>query len=70
MGLFDKKICDILHLVELYDLTQEEELHAMELLKDSRQKRRDIKDEMTCLEYFHTSLGTDANVSEARKAAV
>ena len=63
----DKKISDILHLVELYDLTQEEELHTMELLKESRQKRRDIKDEMTCLEYFHTSLGTDANVSEARK---
>lgn len=62
----DKKICDILHLIELYDLTQEEELHAMELLKETRQKRRDIKDEMTCLEYFHTSLGTDANVADAR----
>ena len=62
----DKKICDIMHLIELYDLTQEEELHTVELLKEIRQRRREIKDEISCLEYFRTSLGTEENVTEAK----
>ena len=62
----DQEICDIMHLVELYELTEDEELHAINLLKDSRQKRRDIKDEMTCLEYFQTSFGTADNITGAK----
>ena len=55
----NQEICDVLHWVELYDLTEKEEIHSIELLKDARQRRRDIKDEMTCLDYFQTSFGTE-----------
>lgn len=62
----NQEICDVLHWVELYDLTEKEEIHSIELLKDARQRRRDIKDEMTCLDYFQTSFGTEKNVAEAK----
>lgn len=62
----DQEICDMLHLVELYELTSEEELRIVKLLKDARQRRRDIKDEMTCLDYFQTSFGTETNIIEAK----
>lgn len=62
----DQKVCDMLHLIELYDLTSDEGLHTIELLKEVRQMRRDIKDEMTCLDYFQTSFGTEKNITEAK----
>lgn len=62
----EKEICDLLHYVELYDLTDEEGLKAMNMLKDARQRRRDIKDEISRTEYFQKMLGTSANVAKAR----
>ena len=62
----DQVICDILHLVELYDLKDEEELRTIKMLKETRQRRRDIKDEMICLDYFQTSFGTETNIAEAK----
>lgn len=62
----DQEICDMLHLVELYELTSEEEFRTVKLLKDARQRRRDIKDEMTRLDYFQTSFGTETNITEAK----
>ena len=46
----DQEICDVLHLIELYELTAEEEIKVAEMLKELRQRRRDIKDEAQCLE--------------------
>lgn len=62
----DKTICDLLHYVELYDLTDEEGLRAMDLLKDARQRRRDIKNELYKADYFQKSIGTSANVAKAK----
>ena len=62
----EKEICDLLHYVELYDLTDEEGLRAMDMLKDARQRRRDIKDEISRTEYFQKMIGTSANVAKAR----
>lgn len=62
----DQEICDVLHLVELYELTIEEEIKVAELLKSLRQKRRDIKDEMQRLECFKKSIGNSGNVAEAK----
>lgn len=62
----DKEICDLLHYVELYDLSDDEGLRAMDLLKDARQRRRDVKDEMFCVDCFQRMLGTSANVTKAR----
>ena len=33
----DKEICDLLHYIELYDLTNEEGLKAIDLLKEASQ---------------------------------
>ena len=62
----EKEICDLLHYVELYDLTDEEGLKAMDMLKDARQRRRDVKDEISRTEYFQKMIGTSANVAKAR----
>ena len=62
----EKEICDLLHYVELYDLTDEEGLRAMDMLKDARQRRRDIKDEISRTEYFQKMIGTSTNVAKAR----
>jgi hypothetical protein len=63
----EKGICDLLHYVELYDLTDEEGLRAMDMLKDARQRRRDIKDELSTIEFFQKMVGTGTNVSKARR---
>lgn len=62
----DKTICDLLHYVELYDLTDEEGLRAMDLLKDARQRRRDVKNELCKADYFQKSIGSSANVAKAK----
>ena len=62
----DQKICDVLHLFELYELTEEERLNAVEIVKKERQKRRDIKDEMICLELYQTTFGTKESMTEAK----
>jgi hypothetical protein len=62
----EKEICDLLHYVELYNLTDEEGLRAMDMLKDARQRRRDIKDEISRTEFFQKMLGNSANVAKAR----
>ncbi|MEE1314543.1 MAG: hypothetical protein UHS49_02095 [Faecalimonas sp.] len=66
VSVVDKEICDLLHYVELYDLSDEESVDAVEMLKDARQRRRDIKDEQTMLEAFMRSVGTSANVAKAK----
>lgn len=62
----EKEICDLLHYIELYDLTDDEGLRAMDMLKDARQRRRDVKDELSRTEYFQKMLGTSANVAKAK----
>lgn len=62
----EKEICDLLHYVELYDLDDGEALRAVDLLKDARQRRRDIKDEMTRTEFFQKNIGTSAILAKAK----
>lgn len=42
----DKEICDLMHYLEFSDLDNQEMLKVAEMLKDRRQHRRQIKDEM------------------------
>lgn len=62
----EKEICDLLHYIELYDLTDEEAAHAVDLLKDARQRRRDIKDEVARVELFQHSIGTSSNAAKVK----
>lgn len=64
----DLKICDILHYVELCDISDEEAAGLVELLKECRERRREVKDEIICLDAFQRTVGTSANVAKAKEA--
>ena len=64
----DKKICDVLHYIELCETGDEEAVDLIELLRVCSENRRDIKDEMTRIEYFQNNFGTSANVAKAKQA--
>lgn len=65
----DKKICDILHYIELCEVNDEEAVELIELLRVCRENRRSVKDELFCADTFQRLLGTSANVAKAQEAA-
>lgn len=62
----DLQICDIMHYIELYDMQSEDCYRLVTLLKECREQRRDIKDEMVRIESFQDSIGTMSNVAKAK----
>lgn len=64
----DKKICDVLHYIELCETDDREAVDLVELLRVCRENRREIKDELTRVEYFQMNLGTSANAGKAKQA--
>lgn len=66
----DLKICDVMHYIELYQETDEQDLEAVRLLRECREERRRIKDEMVRVEWFQkafTEGGTGTKVKESIK---
>lgn len=64
----EQKICDILHYIELCETNEEEAIDLVELLRECRENRRDIKDELQRIEYFQNNFGTNMNVAKAKQA--
>ena len=64
----DKKICDVLHYIELCETDDREAVDLVALLRVCRENRREIKDELTRVEYFQMNLGTSANAGKAKQA--
>lgn len=64
----DKKICDVLHYIELCETDDQEAIDLVELLRVCCENRREIKDELTRVEYFQMNLGTSANAGKAKQA--
>lgn len=64
----DLKICDILHYIELCDTSDEEAAQLVDLLKECREHRRDVKDEIIRLDAFQRTVGTSANAAKAKEA--
>ena len=64
----EQKICDIMHFIEFCDMTEEEAVDLVELLRVCRENRREIKDELQRIEYFQSNLGTSANIAKAKQA--
>ena len=64
----DLKICDILHYIELCETTDDEAMQLVELLKQCREHRRDVKDEIICLDVFQRTVGNGENVAKAKEA--
>jgi len=62
----DMQICDIMHYIELYDLDESESIRMVELLKECREQRRDVKDEMVRVESFQKAIGTSSNIAKAK----
>ena len=63
----DLKICDVMHYVELYDLSEEESLYVVQQLKTYREQRRDIKDKMLIAETFSRLVGTSNNIAKCKE---
>lgn len=61
----DKEMCDLLHYIELYDLSEEEMIEVTERIKDTRIRRREIKDEATRVNCFRREFATNANLIKA-----
>ncbi len=64
----DLKICDILHYIELCETSTEEAAGLVDLLKECREHRRDVKDEIIRLDAFQRTVGTSANLAKANEA--
>ena len=64
----DLEICDIMHYVELYDLSEQDSLHAVELLRTRRERRREVKDEMVKAEAFEQVFGSEDIQSKIRES--
>lgn len=64
----DLKICDILHYIELCDVTEEESACLVELIKECREHRREVKDEIFRIDTFQKNVGTSAVVAKAKEA--
>lgn len=64
----DLKISDILHYIELSDTSDEEASRLVGLLKECREHRRAVKDEIICLDTFQRTVGTGANATKAKEA--
>jgi len=68
LSKIDMKICDVLHYIELYDVGQDENEYLVNLLKELREERREVKDEMIRTEAFQNSIGTIQNAEKAKEA--
>ncbi len=63
----DMQICDIMHYIELYNMDEEDSIRLISLLKECREQRRDVKDEMVRVEYFQKAIGTSSNIAKAKE---
>lgn len=62
----DMQICDIMHYIELYDLDENDSIHMVTLLKECREQRRDVKDELVRVECFQRAIGSSGNIAKAK----
>ncbi|MBD5509850.1 MAG: hypothetical protein HDR08_01105 [Lachnospiraceae bacterium] len=62
----DMQICDIMHYIEIYDLDADDSIYMVDLLKECREQRRDVKDEMFRVECFQKAIGTSSNIAKAK----
>ena len=64
----DMEICDIHHLIELYELSEEDSLRMIRLLQERRSYRRKIKDEKYSVETFQNAIATTGSIASVKKA--
>ena len=62
LSITDKKILDIQHYIEIYNLNAAEGYKAYKLLKETLEERRKIKDELKESSSLSSSLCTSGNI--------
>lgn len=62
----DMCICDLMHYLELYDLSEADYIRTARMLKEYREKRRIIKDRYNITEWFQNAIGTKANLTKVK----
>lgn len=63
----DMEICDIMHYVELCEMSEEQSLETMDLLRKCRDRRRDVKDEMQKVEWYQKALGESSITAKVKE---
>lgn len=65
----EMELCDVMHYVELCELDEDQSLYAIDLLRDIRDRRREVKDELFRIEWLQKALGGSSisNVEESIK---
>lgn len=63
----DQKISDLMHYIEMYELSDDESISAVEQLKGYREQRRDIKDKMFIADTFGRLMGTSTNIAKSKE---
>ena len=56
-------ILDLLHFVELYEYDDLKALNIIDQLRDARERRRIVKDELFCADRYQNLVGTSANTA-------
>lgn len=64
----DMQICDIMHYVELYELDEEDSIRIVNALKECREQRRDVKDELFRIECVQRTLDSGTLLDRARES--
>lgn len=62
----DMQICDIMHYIEIYNLEADDSIRMVDLLKECREQRRDVKDEMLRVECFQRAIGSSSNIAKVK----
>lgn len=62
----DMQICDIMHYIELYNMNEDDSIRMIKLMKELREQRRDVKDEMVCIDNFERAIGTSNNIVKVK----
>lgn len=67
MSLVDKKICDLLHVIEFNTVSDEDCFRFIDMLKDCRMRRREVKDEIRKIELVQEVMNHGDPIHFAKK---
>lgn len=63
----DLLILDLIHYVELYEYDDLKALNIIDQLRDARERRRIVKDELFCADRYQNLVGTSANTARVKQ---
>ena len=61
-------IIDLMHFIEIYEYDDRKALEIMERIREAREKRRIIKNEIFRVDCFRNAIGSNANAAKVKEA--